>query len=106
VNGTFYKLLENSTFKKWRDATPKDFPFAIKGHRYITHNKKLLYVKEPVRRRRHAATALGKQLAAVVWQLPASLKKDIDRLKKFVKIPRPLERHAPRHRVSSQIVVR
>ena len=48
VNGTFYKLQERNTFKKWRDATPEDFPFAIKGHRYITHNKKLLDVTEPV----------------------------------------------------------
>jgi uncharacterized protein YecE (DUF72 family) len=39
VNRTFYKLAEKSTSKKWSDATPEDFPFAIKGHRYVTHNK-------------------------------------------------------------------
>ena len=39
VNGTFYKLPEKSTFKKWRDETPTGFPFAIKGHHYVTHNK-------------------------------------------------------------------
>ena len=85
VNSTFYRLQEKSTFKKWRDETPKGFPFAIKGHRYVTHNKKLLDVEDPVIRCRESASPLGKRLAAVVWQLPASLKKDIERLEKFVK---------------------
>jgi uncharacterized protein YecE (DUF72 family) len=84
VNGTFYRLQEKSTFKKWRDTTPKDFPFAIKGHRYVTHNKKLLDVEEPVIRCRESASPLGKRLAAVVWQLPAFLKKDTERLEKFL----------------------
>jgi len=25
-----------------------EFPFAIKGHRYVTHNKKLIDIEEPV----------------------------------------------------------
>src|SRR5213592_1569635 len=85
VNGTFYRLQEKSTFRKWRDQTPDGFSFAIKGHRYVTHNKKLLEVEEAVIRCRESASPLGKQLAAVVWQLPAFLKKDIERLEKFVK---------------------
>src|SRR6266516_3547626 len=85
VNGTFYRLQEKSTFKKWRDQTPDGFAFAIKGHRYVTHNKKLLDVEESVIRCRESASPLGKRLAAVVWQLPASLKKNIERLEKFVK---------------------
>jgi uncharacterized protein YecE (DUF72 family) len=85
VNGTFYRLQEKSTFKKWRDETPKDFVFAIKGHRYVTHNKKLLDVGEVVIRCRESASPLGDRLAAVVWQLPAFLKKDMQRLEKFVK---------------------
>src|SRR5437773_11806381 len=86
VNGTFYKLPEKSTFKKWRDQTPEDFPFAIKGHRYVTHNKKLIDVEESVIRCRDAASPLGSRLAAVIWQLPASLNKDMKRHKRFVKI--------------------
>ena len=85
VNGTFYRLQEKSTFKKWRDETPKDFVFAIKGHRYVTHNKKLLDVEKSVIRCRESASPLGKRLAAVVWQLPAFLKKDIERLEKFLR---------------------
>ncbi len=47
VNGTFYRLQEKTTYKKWRENTPAGFPFSIKGHRYITHNKKLLDVEGP-----------------------------------------------------------
>jgi uncharacterized protein YecE (DUF72 family) len=85
VNGTFYRLQPRSTFEKWRDATPDGFAFAIKGHRYVTHNKKLLDVEEPVLRCRDSASPLGNRLAAVVWQLPAFLKKDRLRLEKFLK---------------------
>lgn len=84
VNGTFYRLQEQSTFKKWRDTTPGNFSFAIKGHRYVTHNKKLIDVEESVIRCRESASPLGKSLAAVIWQLPAFLKKDADRLEKFL----------------------
>ena len=48
VNSTFYRLQPQSTFEKWRGETPDGFPFAIKGHRYVTHNKKLLDSEEPV----------------------------------------------------------
>jgi uncharacterized protein YecE (DUF72 family) len=85
VNSTFYKLQTKSTFKKWRDQTPGEFPFAIKGHRYVTHNKKLLDVQEPLIRCRDSASPLGKRLVAVVWQLPAFLKKDIGRLEQFLR---------------------
>ena len=85
VNGTFYKLPDKSTFAKWRDETPKGFSFAIKGHRYVTHNKKLIDVEESVIRCCESASPLGKRLAAVIWQLPAVLKQDMGRLEKFVK---------------------
>ena len=96
VNGTFYRLQPQSTFEKWRDETPAGFRFAIKGHRYVTHNKKLIDVEEPVIRCRDAASPLGERLAAVVWQLPALFKKNIERLEKFLKTLRLWEttRHA------------
>jgi uncharacterized protein YecE (DUF72 family) len=88
VNGTFYRLQEQSTFEKWRDETPNTFPFAIKGHRYVTHNKKLLDAEESVIRCRESASPLGDRLAAVVWQLPAFLKKDAQRLENFLNVLR------------------
>ncbi len=84
VNATFYRLQEETTFKKWRDETPAGFTFAIKGHRYVTHNKKLLEVAEAVIRCRDTASPLGRRLGAVVWQLPATFKKNIERLEEFL----------------------
>jgi uncharacterized protein YecE (DUF72 family) len=84
VNGTFYRLQAQSTFEKWRDQTPENFFFAIKGHRYVTHNKKLLDVEDPIIRCRESASPLGERLAAVVCQLPAFLKKDAHRLENFL----------------------
>jgi uncharacterized protein YecE (DUF72 family) len=84
VNSTFYRLQPQSTFAKWRDETPDIFSFAIKGHRYVTHNKKLLDVEQAVIRCRDAASPLGERLAAVVWQLPAAFKKNVERLEKFL----------------------
>ena len=96
MNSTFYRLQPQCTFEKWRNETPDGFSFAIKGHRYITHNKKLIDVEEPVIRCRNAASPLGKRLAAVVWQLPAFLEKNIERLEKFLQTLRHWEttRHA------------
>jgi uncharacterized protein YecE (DUF72 family) len=86
VNGTFYRLQPQSAFAKWRDETPDGFSFAIKGHRYVTHNKKLLNAEEPVTRCRDAAAPLGQRLAAVLWQLPAAFKKNIERLEEFLQV--------------------
>lgn len=96
VNGTFYRLQPQSTFENWRDETPNGFPFTIKGHRYVTHNKKLLDPEEPVIRCRDAASPLGKRLGVVVWQLPAFFKKNMERLEKFLETLRHWEttRHA------------
>lgn len=85
VNGTFYRLQSKDTFRKWRDETPADFRFAIKGHRYITHNKKLGEVDESIGLMREPAEPMGEKLAVVVWQLPASVKKKSERLEGFLK---------------------
>lgn len=83
VNATFYRLQEKSTFERWRDETPDDFRFAIKGNRFLTHNKKLADAAGSVRLDRERARGLGNKLAAVVWQMPRFLRKNIGRLRDF-----------------------
>jgi uncharacterized protein YecE (DUF72 family) len=83
VNATFYRLQRESTFAAWREQTPSDFRFAIKGNRYLTHNKKLIDPAEPVLLERQRAAALGDKLAAVIWQLPRQLRKNMPRLVAF-----------------------
>jgi len=98
VNGTFYRLQEKSTYKKWRDETPERFVFAIKGHRYVTHNKKLLDVEEPVIRCRESASPLGERLAAVA--APCLLEKKYRAAGRVCDESAALEQHATRDRVS------
>ena len=45
INGSFYRLQTPSTYKRWYEETPPGFLFAVKGSRFITHNKKLADVE-------------------------------------------------------------
>lgn len=87
INGTFYSLQRASSFEKWREATPADFVFSVKGSRYITH----------IRRLREAESALAnffasgvlqlkEKLGPFLWQLPPSLKYDPAVLEAFLKL--------------------
>ncbi len=83
VNATFYRLQERHTFERWRNMTPAGFRFAIKGNRYLTHNRKLRDPPESVGLERERATGLGDKLAVVLWQLPRNLHSDMERLSGF-----------------------
>ena len=41
INNSFYRLPPETALANWRDSTPQDFLFALKGSRYLTHMKKL-----------------------------------------------------------------
>ena len=79
INATHYRLQRLSTLERWRPAVPPDFRFALKAHRYLTHVRRLRDPLEPIRRDRERAEALGSQLAAVLWQLPARFVFDDER---------------------------
>jgi len=83
IDGTFYRQQKKETFEKWAAQVSDEFRFAIRGHRYVTHNRKLLDVGDSVTRVREPALGLGKKLAAVLWQLPPFMRKNIDRLESF-----------------------
>ncbi len=85
INASFYRLQREETFRRWRDIVPQGFRFALKGHRFITHNKKLLDVAEAVARSRDNAAPLGDLLAVVLWQLPAQLPQELVRLLAFMR---------------------
>ena len=86
VNATFYRAMKPEIFARWHDETPKDFAFAIKGHRFITHIRRLAGVTGAVARQRTQCAPLGAKLSAVLWQLPASLQADAARLVDFARI--------------------
>ena len=103
VNATFYRLLKESTYERWRTETPEGFAFAIKGSRFVTHVKRLREVKESVRLQRARTAGLGPKLKAVLWQLPPGLHKDTDLLRDFAEALSgwPESRHALEFRHAS-----
>lgn len=101
VNATFYHSLRPATLEGWRAGTPEAFRFCLKASRFLTHVERLDLTAESLARFRAQADALGDKLAAVLWQLPARLPCDLERLARFAERldAWPAVRHAvePRH---------
>jgi uncharacterized protein YecE (DUF72 family) len=69
INGTHYSLQRPSSFEQWRDETPENFVFSVKGSRFITHMKKLRNVDEALANFfAQGLLALGPKLGPVLWQ--------------------------------------
>lgn len=84
INGTFYSLQLPQSFVAWREGTPDDFIFAVKGPRFITHMKRLGDVATPLANFfASGVLALNGKLGPVLWQLPPSFRFDPDRLAHF-----------------------
>jgi uncharacterized protein YecE (DUF72 family) len=84
INGSFYSLQRPSSYLSWRDATPEDFVFAVKGGRFITHNKKLLDCAAPLANFfASGVLALQEKLGPVLWQTPPQLAFHADRFEEF-----------------------
>ncbi len=73
INNSFYKLPSTAAFECWREATPAGFCFALKGSRFITHNKKLNQPEHALNNLLPRAEALGKKLGPILFQLPPTL---------------------------------
>ncbi|MBZ0230360.1 MAG: DUF72 domain-containing protein, partial [Bauldia sp.] len=69
INGTFYRSQGPKSFAKWRDETPEDFVFAVKGHRAVV-NKKILAEAGEALDWFYASgiLELGDKLGPVLWQ--------------------------------------
>jgi uncharacterized protein YecE (DUF72 family) len=83
INGSFYTQISPATYERWRAETPADHVFTLKGHRYVTHYKRLRDCAPSIALLRGQAKHLGDKLAAVVWQLPSNLRVDVARLAAF-----------------------
>jgi uncharacterized protein YecE (DUF72 family) len=83
VDSSFYRRPRAETYHRWAEATPADFAFALKGHRFVTHVKRLLHPEESLRLQLEDASPLASKLKVFLWQLPGSFRKDLDRLESF-----------------------
>jgi uncharacterized protein YecE (DUF72 family) len=84
LNGSFYSLQRPSSYRKWYETTPSHFVFALKGSRFITHNKKLVDIAMPLANFFASGLLLLKEkLGPIVWQLPANARFDAEKLDAF-----------------------
>jgi uncharacterized protein YecE (DUF72 family) len=85
INGSFYSLQRPSSYLAWYAETPPDFVFAVKGARFITHNKKLRDCRAPLANFfASGVLALRQKLGPILWQLPPQLAFRADRVEEFL----------------------
>jgi uncharacterized protein YecE (DUF72 family) len=71
INGTFYGSQKPASFRRWRDETPDDFVFALKGPRFATHRRELSEAGASIERFfASGVLELGGKLGPVLWQFP------------------------------------
>jgi uncharacterized protein YecE (DUF72 family) len=85
VNGTFYGSQKPESFRKWRDETPEDFVFSLKGPRFATNRRVLAEAGDSIQRfLTSGVTELGDKLGPINWQLAATKKFEPDDFEAFL----------------------
>jgi uncharacterized protein YecE (DUF72 family) len=89
VNNSFYRLPSAAALDRWRDATPGDFCFAVKGSRFLTHMKKLKDPDAGLGRFMPLVERLADKLGPILFQLPPRWGPDLERFERFLEaLPR------------------
>jgi uncharacterized protein YecE (DUF72 family) len=86
INNTFYHLPKEQTLQRWHNIAPKNFLYAVKAHRYITHIKRLKDSAEPLERFFERVGLLKSRLGPILYQLSPNLQKNFDLLEAFIKL--------------------
>src|SRR5947207_1246616 len=104
INGTFYNSGRPDSFRKWRDATPEDFVFSLKGPRFVTHRTELataggaldLFFSRGV-------LELGDKLGPILWQFAPTKPFDAADFAAFLEL---LPKHAGNRKIRHVIEAR
>ena len=90
INGTFYSLQKPQFFRDWSAQTPKEFVFAVKGSRYLTHMLKLKNAERPLANFfASGLLELGPKLGPILWQFPPQVRFELSRFSEFFRqLPR------------------
>ena len=86
INYTFYRMPNEKLLAGWAAGTPDGFAFTLKAPRRITHDAKLQRCEDLLLTFCRTARTLGPKLAALLFQLPPSFKKDPAVLRAFVEL--------------------
>lgn len=87
LNGVFYRTPTTDAVKTWRRDTGKDFVFAWKASRFITHWKRLSQNSvNSLELLESRLSLLGGKAGPILFQLPPHFSVDCDRLASFFKL--------------------
>jgi uncharacterized protein YecE (DUF72 family) len=77
INGSFYRTPSLKAVAAWRDQTPKDFLFAWKASKFITHWKRLNEnCPNSIELMETRLKVLSPKVGAVLFQLPPQFSKN------------------------------
>jgi uncharacterized protein YecE (DUF72 family) len=101
INGTYYGSQKPESFAKWRDESPEDFVFALKGPRFATNRRVLAEAGASIERFfASGVLELGDKLGPVNWQLMATKTFDPADFEAFLDLlPASVEGRKVRHAV-------
>ena len=86
INYTFYRMPTEALLAGWASATPDAFTFTLKAPRRITHDAKLQRCEDALQAFCRTARTLGPRLAALLFQLPPTMKKELGVLQSFLEL--------------------
>ena len=87
LNGVFYRTPTPEAVRSWRDQTGRDFIFAWKASKFITHWKRLSGNSvNSLELLEDRLSLLGDKAGPILFQLPPNFKADADRLTSFFKL--------------------
>jgi uncharacterized protein YecE (DUF72 family) len=87
LNAVFYRTPTPEAVKTWRELTGRDFVFAWKASKFITHWKRLSQNSvNSLELLEDRLSHLGSKVGPILFQLPPNFKADADRLRTFFKL--------------------
>ncbi len=90
INSSFHRPHAAATYAKWAASTPRDFQFAVKLPRSITHDRQLRRARLPLDRFLAETAALRRKRGPLLVQLPPSLVFDAQVAMRFFDLMRSL----------------
>lgn len=86
INGTYYGSQKPASFVKWREETPEDFVFAVKGPRFTTNRRVLAEAGESVDRfLASGVMEMREKLGPINWQFLPTKAFDADDFEAFLR---------------------
>ena len=86
INNCFYRLPTVTAVESWRDQTSRDFLFAVKASRFLTHIKRLRDAGEALNTYLDRMELLQRKLGPILFQLPPNWHVNPERLQEFLEL--------------------